>query len=86
MSDGPPLDVDDRREVLWRTYLAVEREQRALGRLPAKPTTVLTRAGGALAWVGAVQLGVLIACFGVFAVFVVTRMILHLDLTRYFGG
>jgi len=81
----PPLDEEDRRELLWRSYLAVQREQRELGRLPPERPTVLTRIGGLLAVAGAVQLGAFVAIIGVFLVFIVTRLVLHLDLTRYFG-
>jgi len=80
------LDDDDRREVLWHTYLAVQREQHAQGALPDVDRTVLSRVGGLLAVIGALQLGALVAALGVFAIFIVTRLILHLDFTRYFGG
>lgn len=79
------LTDDDRREVLWHTYLAVQREQRAAGQLPDVDRTVLSRVGGVLAVIGAMQLGALVACFSVFAIFVVTRMIMHVDFSRYFG-
>lgn len=85
MKQGEGLDDDDRREVLWRTYVAVQREQQALGTLPAAAgRTVLSRFGWVLAWLGAIQLGVLVSCFSVFIVFVVTRMVFHIDLTRFF--
>jgi hypothetical protein len=80
------LSDDDRREVLWHTYLAVQREQQAAGTLPDVDRTVLSRVGGVLAVVGAVQLGALVASFSVFTIFVVTRMIMHLDFSRYFGA
>jgi hypothetical protein len=46
----------------------------------------MSRLSAWLALLGAVQLGLLVASFGVFSVFVVTRMILHLDFSRYLGG
>jgi hypothetical protein len=84
---GPQaLDETDRQEVLWRTYQAVQAEQLAKGALPDVDRTVMSRLSGWLALLGAVQLGLLVASFGVFSVFVVTRMILHLDFSRYLGG
>ena len=86
MNEPGLLDEPDRHEVLWRTYLAVQREQQASGAMPRFDSTVLSRLSGLLALLGAVQLGVLVSCFGVLMVFVVTRMILHLDFARYLGG
>jgi hypothetical protein len=84
---GPQaLDEADREEVLWRTYRAVQNEQLAKGALPDVDRTVLSRLSGWLALLGAVQLGLLVASFGVFSIFVVTRMIMHLDFSRYLGG
>ena len=84
---GPQvLDDADRREVLWRTYQAVQAEQLAKGTLPDVDRTVLSRLRGLLALAGAVQLGLLVASFSVFSIFVVTRMILHLDFSRYLGA
>ena len=79
------LDDADRREVLWRTYQAVQAEQLALGTLPDVDRTVLSPLGRWLALLGAVQLGLLVASFSVFSIFVVTRMILHIDFSRYLG-
>ena len=86
MSGPNMLDEADREEVLWRTYQAVRAEQLAQGVLPDVDRTVLSRLSGVIAVLGAVQLGLLVAAFGVLSVFVVTRMILHLDFSRYFGG
>ena len=84
---GPQaLDDADRKEVLWRTYQAVQAEQLAQGTLPDVDRTVLSRLSGWLALLGAVQLGLLVASFSVFSIFVVTRLILHLDFSRYLGG
>ena len=84
---GPQvLDDADRREVLLRTYQAVQAEQLAMGTLLDVDRTVLSRLRGLLALAGAVQLGLLVASFSVFSIFVVTRMILHLDFSRYLGA
>lgn len=80
------LDDADRKEVLWRTYQAVQAEQLALGTLPDVERTVLSPLGRWLVLLGAVQLGLLVASFSVFSIFVVTRMILHIDFSRYLGG
>jgi hypothetical protein len=86
LSEPAALSEDDRREVLWRTYQSVQREQHEAGALAEFDRTLLTRLGAVLAFLGAVQLGILMSSVGMLMVYVVTRLILHLDFSRYFGA
>ncbi|MEK8051150.1 hypothetical protein AACH10_12940 [Ideonella sp. DXS22W] len=75
----PPQDP---RDLLLQTYLEIEAAERASGRLPSGGT-VLTRFRALFEYGCAIVLGLLIASTCVLLVFVVTRVLLHVDFSRY---
>lgn len=79
------LTERERESLLLESYLEVEEEQARLGTLPRK-RTVIGLLRPALKYVGALQIGLLVSVFTMFIVFVITRMMFHLDMSRYFFG
>jgi hypothetical protein len=77
------LREEERAELLLRAYLEVEREQQERGALPRKRRNVLTRFRPLFECLGAIQLGLLIACLTIFLNFLLVVMLLHLDVSRY---
>jgi uncharacterized membrane protein YoaK (UPF0700 family) len=83
MSAPRILTHDERRHVLFQEYLALQHEQEEKGAMPVR-RTVLFRLAWLFEFLGAISVGMLCAAFAVLAVFLVTRVIFHIDLTRYF--
>ena len=84
MSAPRILTHEERRRVLFQEYLALQREQEEKGAMPPR-RTVLSRLAWLFEFLGAVSVGLLCAAIAVLGVFLVTRVIFHIDLTRYFS-
>lgn len=68
------------REILFETYVDCQKECEASGKMPRDDDTALARFRPALELVGAIQLGILIACVTTLINFLITRMVLHIDI------
>jgi hypothetical protein len=77
------LREEERQELLLRAYLEMQREQQERGALPPSGRNVLTRFRRVFECLGAIQIGLLIACFTIFMNFLIIVMLLHLDMSRY---
>ena len=83
MTKPDGLREEERLELLLRAYLDVQGEQEVKGVLPRSGENVLTRLRGAFEFVGALQLGLLVACMSILLDFIIVVMIFHLDVARY---
>ena len=83
MSTPSGLRDEERAELLLRAYLEMEREQQERGALPRRRRTVLTRFRLLFECLGAIQIGLLVACLTIFLNFLIVVMLLHLDVSRY---
>jgi len=79
------LQDEVRDDLLLRAYSEFRRELEEKGAVPREEKNVLVRFRGVFEFVGALQLGLLTACFTILLNFVIVVMLLHLDLSRYSG-
>lgn len=79
------LREEELEELLLRAYLEVQGDQEASGAIPPSGATVLARFRSVFEWVGAIQLGLLVACTTVLLNFLIVVMLFHIDLSRYMG-
>lgn len=77
------LSDADARELLLQTFLEVQQAEQARGTVPGERRTVLGRFRWFFEYACAVMLGLLIASTCMLMVFVVTRVLLHIDFSRY---
>jgi len=82
--DRRKTDSEELKELLLTAFLDVQQEQEQRGAQPRRDENVLARFRGVFEFIGAIQLGLLLAAVGVLLVFLVSRMMFHLDLARYF--
>ena len=85
MTEPMGLQDEERADLLLRAYFEFRRELEGKGTVPREEKNVLTRFRGVFEFVGALQLGLLTACFTILLNFVIVVMFLHLDLSRYAG-
>lgn len=85
MTEPAGFQEEERADLLLRAYLDFRRELEEKGVVPREEKNVLTRFRGVFEFVGAIQLGLLTACFTILLNFVIVVMLLHLDLSRYSG-
>ncbi|HET9578642.1 MAG TPA: hypothetical protein VFP44_12490 [Usitatibacter sp.] len=83
MSIVPMLNNEQRRRILLQEYLALQEAQERQGAMPGA-RTVLSRFGWLFQSLAALSLGVFCGSASVLAVFFLTRVLFHIDLTRYF--
>lgn len=81
----PPGQLSDRalRELLLQTFLEVQQAEQARGTLPPDRYTLTARLSSVFEYSAAIVLGLLIASGCTMAVFIVTRVLLHVDFSRY---
>jgi hypothetical protein len=77
------LREEEREQLLLRAYLEMQREQEANGVLPRSGRNVLTRFRRVFECLGALQIGLLVACLTILLNFLIVVMLLHLDASRY---
>ncbi|HET9653255.1 MAG TPA: hypothetical protein VFP36_13730 [Usitatibacter sp.] len=83
MSTIPGLTHEQRRRIVLQEFLALQDAQVKKGAMPAA-RTVLSRLDWLFESLAAVVVGLLCGALAVLAVFLVTRVIFHIDLTKYF--
>jgi len=66
-------------------FLEFEKEQEDKGAIPRSETNLMARFRGFLVFLGAVNLALFVACLTVLLNFIVVRLLLHLDVSRYLG-
>lgn len=83
MSAIPSLTYEQRRQIVLQECLAIQEAQERRGAMPAS-RTVLSRLGWLFQALAALSLGLLCSALAVLMVFLFTRVVFHIDLTRYF--
>ncbi|HET9651854.1 MAG TPA: hypothetical protein VFP36_06670 [Usitatibacter sp.] len=83
MSAIPVLTREQRRRILLQECLALQDAEERRGAMPAA-ATVVTRLDWLFEALAAIALGLACGAFAVLGVFLLTRVIFHIDLTRYF--
>lgn len=83
MSAIPSLTYEQRRRIVLQECLAIQDAQERRGAMPAS-RTVLSRLGWLFQALAALSLGLLCSALAVLMVFLFTRVVFHIDLTRYF--
>lgn len=77
------LSDEQLRELQLQAYLEVLQEAQQRGAVPRANHTVLARLRWLFEYAGALVLGLLVASSTMLVVFFVTRVILHVDFSRY---
>jgi hypothetical protein len=72
-------------ELHLRAYLEVQRDQEAQGAMPRSGQDVLSRFRVVFECLGAIQVGLLVACVTILLNFLIVVVLLHLDVSRYLG-
>lgn len=72
-------------ELLVRAYLEIQRDQEAQGAMPRSGQDVLSRFRLLFECLGAIQMGLLVACVTILLNFLIVVVVLHLDVSRYLG-
>lgn len=85
MTEPSGLRDAELEELLLRAYLEVQRDQEAKGAMPRSGRDVLTRFRVLFECLGAIQLGLLVACVTILLNFLIVVKILHVDVSRYLG-
>lgn len=85
MTEPAGLRDEELEELLLHAYLEVQSDQEAKGAMPRSGETVLTRFRGVFESIGAIQLGLVVACAAILLNFLIVVMLFHLDLSRYLG-
>lgn len=71
------------QEILFEAYVDCQRDCETSGKIPRDDTSALVRFRPEFEFVGAIQFGILIASLTTLLIFVVTRMVLHFDITWF---
>ena len=66
-------------ELLLEAYLERQQALESAGRLPPSVPSALARGGRWLARLGAIQLGLAVACFDMLAIVVILNLLFHLE-------
>lgn len=66
-------------DILIDAYITCQQEQEDLGNIPRSSDNVLQRYSELFKMMGAIQVGLFMACLTIILNFVIIRMILHLD-------
>lgn len=77
--------AEELRDLHLQVFLDVQKELEAKDLIPRRERNFLTRFGGAFVFLGAVNLAFFLACLTILLNFVVVRMLLHVDFSRYLG-
>lgn len=80
MNTYQQMQDENLKQLLLETYLEVEQEQEADLSIPRSDSHSLGRFRRMFELLGAIHLGLLIACLTIFIEFVILRLILHLDI------
>jgi len=80
-----PVDYQDEllQGILFEAYVDCQKDCETSGKIPRNENTVLSRYRPAFELVGAIQFGIFIACLTTLLIFVITRMVLHIDISWF---
>ena len=85
MTERPRLRDEEFEALCLRAYFEAGESLEGKGALPRQAENVLARFRSVFEFVGAVQLGLLVASVSVLLNFVIVLMFLHLDVLKYLG-
>lgn len=71
------------QEILLEAYVECQKDCEGSGKIPHDNTSTLARFTHAYELVGAILFGIFIASLTMLLVFIVTRMVLHLEITLF---
>jgi len=72
-------------ELHLEVFLDVQKELEDKGVIPRRERSILTRLRGFFVYLGAINLAFFLACLTILLNFIVVRMLLHIDFSRYLG-
>jgi len=79
------LSEDKLNELHLEVFLDVQKELEDKGVIPRRERNVLTRFGGFFVCLGAINFAFFLASWTILLNFIVVRMLLHIDCSRYLG-
>jgi len=79
------LTDEEMKDLHLEVFLDVQKELEDKGLIPRRERNLLTRFSGLFVFLGAVNLAFFLACLTILLNFIVVRLLLHVDFSRYLG-